>query len=268
MNFNKSLLLCLAVAINSQASAHSRWLLPSHYTLSSEQGEWIALDATASNEVFYVDKALSIDSLTILTPSGKTAHPSSTYKAHRKSVADYFVKENGTYKITNNAAASYFSSYKVADKRHRARVNKVELKALTPNNATDVLTTYGLTRVETYITMNNPTENYAIEGKFLELVPKTHPAEIIETEEATFAFTYHGNAQAGVEVEVMRDGARYRNSPEVVKLVTNSKGEITFTPKQAGRYLLIAEYQQDAKNNTLADKEHGGIFLTFEAQLQ
>lgn len=268
MNIQKSLLLCLAVAISNQASAHSRWLLPSHYTLSSEQGEWVAVDATASNEVFNVDKALSIDPLSILTPSGKKNRPSSTYKAHRKSVADYFVKENGTYKITNNTAASYFSSYKVADKRQRARANKVELQALAPSNATDLQTTYGLTRVETYITMNNPTENFGVEGTFLELLPKTHPAEIVENESAVFSFTYHGNLQAGVEVEIMRDGARYRNDPETVKIITNSEGEITFTPKQAGRYLLIAEYEQNANNKTLADKEHGAIFLTFEAQLQ
>ena len=268
MNIKKTLLLCLTVAISSQVSAHSRWLLPSHFTLSSEDGEWVTLDATASNEVFNADKALSIDPLTILTPSGKNARPSSTYKAHRKSVADYFIKENGTYKITNNATANYFSRYKVDGKHQRARVNKIELKALAISNATDLQTTYGLTRIETYITMNNPTENYGTDGKFLELLPKTHPSEIVENEQATFAFIYHGKSQAGVEVEIMHDGARYRNDPEVVKLITNNKGEITFTPKKAGRYLLIAEYQQDAKNTTLTDKEHGGVFLTFEAQLQ
>lgn len=268
MNIKKSILLCIAVAISSQASAHSRWLLPSHYTLSSDKGEWIALDATASNEVFNADKALSIDPLSILTPSGKKNRPSSTYKAHRKSIADYFIKENGTYKITNNATASYFSSYEVAGIRQRARVNKIALKTLAPSNATNLQTTYGFTRIETYVTMNNPTDNYGTDGKFLELLPKTHPSEIVENEQATFAFTYHGNAQAGVEVEIIRDGARYRNDPETIKRVTNNKGEITFTPKQAGRYLLIAEYQQDAIKTTLADKEHGGIFLTFEAQLQ
>ncbi len=268
MNIKKLSLLCLAVVISGQVSAHSRWLLPSHYTLSSEQGEWIVLDATASNEVFNVDKALGLDSLSILTPSGKKSRPSSTYKAHRKSAADYFIEESGTYKITNNATANYFSTYQVADKRERARVNKIALKTLAPSNATDLQTTYGLTRVETYVTMNNPTENFEIEGRFLELLPKTHPAEIVENEQAVFAFTYHGNIQAGVEVEIIRDGVRYRNAPEVVELVTNSKGEISFTPKQAGRYLMIAEYQQEAKNNALADKEHGGIFFTFEVQLQ
>ena len=258
----------LALAVSSQVSAHSRWLLPSHYTLSSERGEWVTLDATASNEVFNVDKALSIDPLSILTPSGKSTRPSSTYKAHRKSVADYFVEESGTYKITNNSTPNYFSSYKVGDKRKRARVNKMELKSLVPANATDLQTAYGFTRVESYITMNNPTENYAIDGKFLELHPKTHPSEVVENESATFAFTYHGKAQSGVKVEITRGGARYRNNPETLKLVSNDEGEITFTPTTPGRYLLIAEHEQAASNKALADKEHGGVFLTFEVQLQ
>lgn len=268
MNLKKSLLICLALAISSQANAHSRWLLPSHFTLSSEKGEWVVLDATASNEVFNVDKALGIDSLSILMPSGKRERSSSTYKAHRKSVADYFVEKSGTYKITNNAEVNYFSSYKVGDKRKRARVNKIELANIAPKNATELQTMYGFTRIETYITMNNPTENYGIDGKFLELIPKTHPAEIVENEPATFAFTYHGKTQANVAIEIVRDGARYRNNPDTITLKTNKQGEITFTPKQAGRYLLIAEYQQEAKNKALADKEHGGVFLTFEVQLQ
>ncbi|MEW6991399.1 DUF4198 domain-containing protein [Colwelliaceae bacterium 6441] len=268
MKIQKTLLFIVAISLSHFANGHSRWLLPSHFTLSSEKGEWIVLDATASNEVFNVDKALSIDSLRILTPSGKITRPSSTYTAHRKSVADYFTKENGTYKITNNTSANYFSRYKVAGKNHRARVNKMELKTLAPSNATDLHTTYGLTRIETYITMNNPTENFAIDKQFLELIPKTHPSDIVENEPVTFGFTYHGKAQAGVKIEITYDGARYRNNPEVLTLVSNNKGEITFTPKEAGRYLLIAEFQQAAKNKALADKEHGGVFLTFEAQLQ
>ena len=268
MNIKKSLLFCIIAVISSQVSAHSRWLLPSHFTLSSDKGEWVAIDATASNEVFNVDKALGLDSLSILTPSGKSSRPSSLYKAHRKSIADYFIEENGTYKLTNNATASYFSSYKVAEKRKRARVNKFELAAIAPKNATNKQTTYGFTRVETYITQNNPTDNFGTDGKFLELIPKTHPSEIVEQEEVTFVFTYHGAIQAGVEVEITPEGVRYRNNPETISVISNDKGEITFTPEHAGRYLLVAEYKQAATNKTLADMEQGGVFLTFEAQLQ
>jgi hypothetical protein len=42
---------------------------------------------------------------------------------------------------------------------------------------------------------------------------------------------------------------------------------ISFTLEHAGRYLLIAEFEQEASDNTLADDLHGQIFLTFEAVL-
>jgi len=268
MNIKKLVLFTFTCLLTSQASAHSRWLLPSHFTLSSDKGEWIALDASASNETFNVDKALSIDNLSIIMPSGKKSRPSSVYKGHRKTVADYFIEKSGTYKLASNSQPFYFSSFKVGGERKRMRGNKLELQNKLPANATDVQTVKVFSRVETYITMNNPTNNFATDGRSLELIPVTHPSEIVEQEPATFTFNFNGKAQAGVEVEVTMDGARYRNNPETVKLTTDNKGQITFTPKQAGRYLLIAEYMKAASDNSMADKEKGDVFLTFEAQLQ
>ncbi len=267
MNIKQLGILLLTLITTAQANAHSRWLLPSHFTLSSDKGEWIMLDATASNEVFNVDKALSIDNLRILAPSGKSERPSSLYKGHRKSIADYFVDKSGTYKITNNGSPMYFSSYEVAGERKRARLNKVELAQQLPPSATKAKTSYGYARIESYITMNNPSDNYATENKFLELVPVTHPSEIVENESATFKFIYNGKPQQGVKVEITQDGARYRNSPETLKLTSNKNGEVQITLTKAGRYLLIAEHQQKAENTTLADNEFGSVFLTFEAQL-
>ncbi|NQZ88727.1 MAG: DUF4198 domain-containing protein [Colwellia sp.] len=73
--------------------------------------------------------------------------------------------------------------------------------------------------------------------------------------------------QKNVSVEITADGVRYRNDPQTLKLLSNAKGEITFTPKNAGRYLLIAEHQENTPQSALADNQIGSIFLTFEAQL-
>jgi hypothetical protein len=61
-----------------------------HSNLSAENGEWIMLDITASNETFNVDKARGADLVKVIMPDEKISRPSSTYKGHRKSVADYF----------------------------------------------------------------------------------------------------------------------------------------------------------------------------------
>jgi len=83
----------------------------------------------------------------------------------------------------------------------------------------------------------------------------------------TFKFLFNGKAQKNVTVEVIADGARYRNDPQALKLTSNEKGEIKFTPTSAGRYLLIAEHQENTPKSALADIQVGTVFLTFEAQL-
>jgi len=257
----------MSIGLISQVQAHSRWLLPSHYNMSSEKGLWLMADATASNEVFNIDKALSIDVLRILTPKGKLDKPSSVYKGHRKSVIDYFVADSGTYKLTNNYPASYRTRYKLNGKNKRLLASKAELTEKLPKGASDVSTTLSYARVETYVTMNNPSDNFGQDGTMLELLPITHPSDIVEGEQAKFKFVFNGKAIAGVQVEIILEGVRYRNDPQVTSLVSNDKGEISFTPKSAGRYLLIAEFERTAKNQQLADLESSEVFLSFEAQL-
>jgi uncharacterized GH25 family protein len=267
MNAKKIIALTIACAISTQAFAHSRWVLPTHFNLSAENGEWIMLDITASNETFNVDKAMGADLIKIMMPDGKTSRPSSTYKGHRKSVADYFLKESGTYKITNNSNAAYMTTYEIDGDRKRLWANKEELSGKLPKDAKAIQTTYRYSRVESYITMNAPSNNFKTDGKSLELVPVTHPSDIAENEKVTFAFLFNGKVQKNVSVEITADGVRYRNNPNTLKLLSNAKGEITFTPKNAGRYLLVAEHEENTPKSALADKLMGSVFLTFEAQL-
>ena len=267
MKLKKLIALTLTCAISTQAFAHSRWILPTHFNLSAENGEWIMVDITASNETFNVDKAMGADLVKIMTPDGKTSRTSSTFKGHRKSVADYFLKESGTYKITNNSNAAFMTTYEIDGDRKRLSANKADRGGKLPKNAKAVQTSYRYSRVESYVTMNTPSNNFKTDGKLLELVPVTHPSDIAENEKVTFAFLFNGKAQKNVSVEITADGVRYRNDPKTLKLLSDAKGEITFTPQHAGRYLLVAEHEETTPKSALADKQMGSVFLTFEAQL-
>ncbi|MFT5850296.1 MAG: putative GH25 family protein [Colwellia sp.] len=267
MTLKKIIAFTLTCAISTQAFAHSRWVLPSHFNLSAEQGEWIMVDITASNETFNVDKAMGADLVRIITPNGKPSRASSSYKGHRKSVIDYFLKDPGTYKITNNSEASFITSYTIDGDHKRLSANKTELAGKLPAEAIAIKTTYRYARIESYVTLNAPSDNFKTEGKLLELLPVTHPSDIAENEKVTFKFLFNGKAQKDVAVEITADGARYRNNPQTLTLLSNEKGEITFTPNAAGRYLLVAEHKEDTPNSPLADQQMGSVFLTFEAQL-
>ncbi len=262
----KTIAIVLASLLSFQLAAHSRWVLPSHFTLSSEEGEWIMMDVTASNETFNVDKPMGSDKVMITKPDGSKSRPSSSYRGHRKSVVDFFMDDAGTYKVTNNGEPSYMTRFKLNDKRQRRWISKSDLGQL-PKGATDIETRYGLARIESYITMNNPTDNFVTDGRLLELVPVTHPSDIAQEEPATFKLLFNGKAQSGVMVEITREGVRYRNDPQTITLTSNAKGEVSFTPVHAGRYLLIAEHEQKAANQKLADKDAGEVFLSFEVLL-
>jgi uncharacterized GH25 family protein len=270
MKFKKLIIGISTILLATQVSAHNRWFLPSHFNLSNDKSEWVVVDVTASNETFNVDKPLGAERMKIISPKGKTIFPSSSYRGHRKSVVDIHLEDNGTYQLKMGGEASYWTSYKIKgeDKKQWLRnVNKEQRKIKLPEGAYDAQTVESSSSIITYITLNSPSENFATSNHGLELLPITHPSDIAEGEEAKFSFLYNGKVQSGVKVEIVREGVRYRNDPDSMKLTTNAKGVISFTPKHAGRYMLIAAFEKEAKEYALADTLGGRVFLTFEAVL-
>lgn len=270
MKLKKLFIGVSALLLVAQASAHNRWILPSHFNLSNDKGEWIVVDVTASNETFNVDKPMGAEKMEVIAPSGKRVFPGSSYRGQRKSVVDIHLEDSGTYQLKMGGEASYWTGYKIKGEKEEQwlrNVNKQDRKKKLPKGAYDVKTIESSGSILTYVTLNSPSENFAVSNQGLELVPVTHPSDIAQGEEANFSFTLNGKAQAGVEVEIIREGVRYRNDPESLKLTSDAKGNINFTLAQAGRYLLMAEYESEVKDYELADVIAGKVFLTFEAVL-
>lgn len=254
----------------AQATAHNRWILPSHFNLSNDKGEWVMVDVTASNETFNVDKPMGAEKMRITAPDGKSLFPSSSYRGHRKSVVDIHLEKNGTYQLKMGGEASYWTGYKIKGKEEEQwlrNVNKEQRKSKLPKGAYDAHTVESSGSILTYITLNSPSENFQANNQGLEFVPITHPSDIAQGEAAKFKFILNGKAQSGVKVEVIREGVRYRNEPESLKLTTNAEGVVDFTLEHAGRYLLMAEFEREVTDYALADVIDGKIFLTFEAVL-
>ncbi len=270
MKFKHLLLGAGALLLAAQASAHNRWILPSHFSLSNDKGEWVMVDITASNETFNVDKPMGADRLKITGPDGKSLFPGSSYRGHRKSVVDIHLENDGTYQLAMGGNLSYWTSYKrkgETKEQWLRNVNKANRNNVLPQGAHDIKTVEASSNVLTYITLNSPSQNFTSKNKGLEFVPVTHPSDIAQGEAAQFKFIFNGKAQAGIEVEIVREGVRYRNEQETLTLTTDDKGKINFTLSQAGRYMLIAKYEQDVSDYALADTIGGQVFLTFEAVL-
>ncbi|RBW47990.1 DUF4198 domain-containing protein [Psychromonas sp. B3M02] len=258
------------LTLSQVANAHPRWIMPSHFAISKEGGDWLAFDITASHGTFVLDKPAGAENARIVMPDGRQERPDAVLRGKRRSVFDFHFTEEGTHRVQVNNFPSYVTHYKAGkrDTQKRLRASKVDRAALLPEGARDVISTLFYTRAETYITVGKPSEKpFPLEGTYLELKPETNPADIVATEPVRFQLFFNGKPQVGVKAEITRDGTLYRNQQEQIDVVTDEQGFIEFTPEVAGRYLLKATHKAPIADNPLADNMNVSVHLTFEAVL-
>ncbi|MHA2729036.1 DUF4198 domain-containing protein [Vibrio campbellii] len=262
--------MAMGLAAATTAQAHPRWVLPSHFTVSKEGGDWLTFDVTASHGTFVFDKPAGSEQAFVIMPDGRSERPNFVVRGKRRSMFDFYFEEEGTHKVAINNQPSYYTQYKAGrrDTVKWAKASKANRASVIPEKARDVVTQLSYTRAESYVTVGMPTEKVLeIEGKLLEMKPLTHPSDIIEGEEVIFQFFFNGEPQQGVTAEITREGTLYRNHQEQIDVVSDKDGKITFTPEVAGRYLMKANYKGELKNDPLADKASANVHLTFETQL-
>ncbi|MGR4989260.1 DUF4198 domain-containing protein [Vibrio rotiferianus] len=262
--------MAMGLAAATTAQAHPRWVLPSHFTVSKEGGDWLTFDVTASHGMFVFDKPAGSEQAFVIMPDGRSERPNFVVRGKRRSMFDFYFEEEGTHKVAINNQPSYYTQYKAGrrDTVKWAKASKADRASVIPEKARDVVTQLSYTRAESYVTVGMPTEKaLEIEGKLLEMKPLTHPSDIIEGEEVIFQFFFNGEPQQGVTAEITREGTLYRNHQEQIDVVSDKDGKITFTPEVAGRYLMKANYKGELNNDPLADKASANVHLTFETQL-
>ncbi len=201
--------MAMGLAVTTTAQAHPGWVLPSHFTVSKEGGDWLTFDVTASHGTFVFDKPAGSDQAFVVMPDGRSERPNFVVRGKRRSMFDFFFTEEGTHKVAINNQPSYYTQYKAGrrDTVKWARASKAERGDVLPEQARDVVTQLSYTRAESYITVGMPTDKaLEIEGKMLEMKPITHPSDIIEGEPVTFQFFFNGEPQEGVTAEITREG--------------------------------------------------------------
>lgn len=262
--------MAAGMVVSGSANAHPRWVLPSHFTVSKEGGDWLSFDVTASHGTFVFDKPAGSESAQVVMPDGRTERPNFVIRGKRRSMFDFYFEEQGTHKVQINNVPTYYTQYKAGrrDTVKWLKANKADRMDLLPQKARDVVTQISFTRAESYITVGKPsTTVFEIEGKLLEMKPITHPADIVAGEEVAFQFFYNGKPQAGVVAEITREGTLYRNHQEQIDVISDEQGHINFVPDIAGRYVMKANYKGELKDNPLAEKASVNVHLTFEALL-
>ena len=239
-----------AFALPMSAQAHRAWLAPTSTVLSGAEA-WVGFDAGMSNGVFIADHAaMNMAGLVITAPDGSTASPVNAMTGKYRSTFDLHLTQAGTYRIAN-VSGGVMVTYRQGGEAKRWRGAEADMAAAIPAEATEVVATRSNSRTETFVTLGEPSA-ITPTGEGVELVPVTHPNDLVAGEPATFKLVRDGRPAADLDVTIARGGTRYRNSPEEMTVRTGADGSFTVTWPEAGMYWMNASIRTPASGSQMA----------------
>lgn len=256
--------LALIAALPLSAQAHKTWLLPSDTVLSSETA-WITVDAAVSNDLYYFNHVpLRLDALSVTAPDGSAVSPQNAHTGRLRSVFDLELTAPGTYRIAL-ANSGLFASWEEDGEPKRWRGRAQDFASQVPQQADKLQVTQAQNRVETFVTLGRPSRESiapAPQGLSLEFVG--HPNDLMVGDTAEFRLLLDGAPAAGVDIEVVNGGTRYRDAQQEIKLRTGEDGAFEVTWPSAGMYWLEASVSDDKATVAPATQRRAGYVVTLE----
>ena len=265
---------CLCVPLT--AHAHRAWLLPSATVLSGDD-VWITVDAAVSNDLFYFEhfplRIANLGGPTAQLPGGRgrpanlsiTGPDGSAVPHHNgsmgryRSTFDVHLTQRGTYKIavTNTGV---FARYK-EDGRDKRWSGTLEAFAKeVPQNAEGLQATYMQSRNEVFVTSGKPTAGtLKTTGSGLELVPVTHPNDLVAGSAATFQLLLAGKPAPNLKVSIVPGGNRYRDKLGDMTLTTDDAGKFSVKWPEPGMYWMEAVVRDDKASGGIKERRAGYV---------
>lgn len=235
--------LIFTASVASPAFAVRSWVLPSSTTLSGPNA-WIAVDAATSDQLYIPNlRPLRLDSIEVLDSDGQPVTPQNALVSKFRSTFDVQVTKPGTYRISA-VTADVVASYTADGAVKRFRGSAQEFARQVPAGAADLRQVRTLGRFETFVTRDKPTAAvFRTTGAGLEMVPVTHPADIVAGEAARFRFVLDGKPAAGLEVLFARGGDTWKTDPHEIKARTGADGVVSVTLPEGGMWWMSATHQ-------------------------
>jgi len=241
--------------------ARSFWLLPSATVLTPADG-WVTVDVGVSTAPFEGSThGMELDNLHVTAPDGTRVAPQNPLSGKLRSVFDVPLTQRGTYRL-EVVDDSVFATWKDAEgKTGRWRGKPGELAQKVPANAQDVQAGQLLWRIETFVTAGAPGALHPSArqpGQGLEMVPVTHPNDLVAGEEAQLRFHLNGKPAPDLQVRITPGGFRWRNDAGVMQLKTDAQGLLRVRWPGAGMYLVNASAADEG--STVANVKQRRLF--------
>lgn len=240
MRFRPLLLAAAAAAITAApALAHRLWMVPSTTIIAGEDG-WVTVDAAASNDLFYPDHQPLRAPPRVVQPDGADGQVEHMAIGQYRSTFDVHLTQPGTWKLVI-ANDGVMGGYTLNGAQTRLPRGTTAATLQIPAGATDVKLTEVANRNELFLTRGAPTQTVLKPtGRGLELVPVTHPNDLVAGEPATFRFLADGKPAVGLPVTLIAGGSRYRDAVGETVLKTDAQGQVVVKWPAAGMYWLNA----------------------------
>jgi hypothetical protein len=270
-----TVLLAAALAVAATpASAHRNWLLPSATTFSGTDA-WVSVDAAESSDVFFADhRALGLNGIKVWAPDGSAGQVQNGADGHFRTTFDVQLDKAGTWAI-GMEMNRLFGSFKVNGEEWRlgrfgrpggpAQPKSVATVAEIPADATDVKISEFATRNLVFVTAGAPTTTlFKPTGKGLEMVPVTHPDELVSNEPARFRYLVDGKPAAGLAVTILPAGKRYIEGKDQIDLTTGPDGLLTVHWPRPGVYWIGASLTDQHPSEPRAGERRMSYSLTVD----
>jgi len=229
-------------ALPLAAQAHRTWLMPSSGQVDGKT-PYVSVEGAASDDLFQADSfPLKLDGLTVTGPDGRLVAPENLYSGKFKSAFDLKLPADGTYRIAV-AGDTVMGRYTLNGETRRVRGPAADLAALVPAGATDVALSHLVSRVETYVSANKPSDSVlAPTGQGLEIVPLSNPSTYAAGARTSFRALLDGKPLAGLPVEIIPGGVRYRGALKDIDVTTAADGTFSVTWAMGQMYWIGASY--------------------------
>ena len=269
----------LGALLACQASAHERYMLPSHTLLSGDKPQSVTVTASISNAIFHPDRPLA-DSNTgadvgdlkdlfailqhqVIAPNGKVSDNTKWQAFARMSVADIKLEDSGTYRIglvQPDVAMTTFTKADGTPWRVFGKAPKL------PEGATNIVRRTTSSRVEAFVSLNSPTDTaLKATGVGVELAGESHPNDIFAGEKVSFQLLFNGKPLTmPARVKLIKAGTRHRNDRNEQIIKVGADGKFGFTPSEAGFYFLSAETKVKVPQPADVDIKHYSLYLSLE----
>lgn len=231
-----------ALILPGAAQAHRQWMIPSSTVLSGTDS-WVTVDAAVSNDLFYFEhNPMRIEGIKATAPDGTDVKIENPGSGKYRSTFDVHLTQPGTYRIAA-VSTMLMGSYTLNGKQERLPrgTTKETLATAIPAGATNVQTAEASNRNEIFVTLGAPTTTlFKPTGVGIELVPTTHPNDLVSGEAASFQFLLDGKPASGLKVTVIPGGIRYRDALGQMDLTADKEGKVAITWPTPGMYWLNA----------------------------